>query len=975
MATTNNSTSTASKQVILDLQVNAKEAIDTIVKARERLDELKNAKKTLEQEFKSGGKSLSEFRKEAAVLDAAIKDVNNTIRANEKELQNQIKANKSAEDSLNSMRAQLSSLRNQYADLSKAERESAQGRDLLNKIHDMTAEVKDLEAAQLDFTRNVGNYMSALTGPVGVVVNGFKTLSNGSLSLGLAFKNLGTMISGLSKQFLKLAVNPFVLAFAAVVAIVMKLVDAFKKNDAAMTALQSAMAAFRPVLDLVNKGFQALVRGVTGVVEGFSKMVQTVTSAIPFLRDYAKSEEDIVRSTDNLEESQRQYALNEAKRNKEIAELTAKSVEKDKYSASERKKFLEQALELERKNLKEKRANAKEELRIAERKAAAEMGYSEMTQEVYDAMSDDMKNKINQLRIAVENVEAEYAAGTRRIKSRLSNFNEEEKKERQARAKEAADAAKERRKLEQEALRDLEDLYNNSIKDILAKEIALAKAAGERQIESLKERLKTENNLSKAARQAINEQIILLEADLQLKLGDIRKKYESDQIKKQLEVTKSYYNELLKTLSSGDKVDIANQLLDINAQEVKDSLDESFVKPVRDAYRQMNNAYLNLDEDKIKEQFSSMFEVYDIDTSKGYWSALEELMSRYYSVVESREIQYKNFTTALDKAVNKEKLKNRLEYQDKEHEIAQKHADLLNQIQTEGALEAFYDNELEKSRILEEQAQRRLKIAKDEAQRVAGYTAEEAVALYGSLEEWNNAVAESNLKVVQAQSEVNEAIRNTARVQEEQKKKMVDAAYKVADAIGQAVAGLQSLFETLAEDNAEFGKYAKAMAMVQIMISSAISIAQAIQGATTAAAAGGPAAPILIAAYVAEMVGIVAGGIASAVKTLKSADEPTKPKFATGGLVTGPGTGISDSIDAKLSNGEYVLNAKAVQRVGTENLDAINYRGASLQTLQTADGNIELMKAAFKEVVSEIQPVVSVKEITNKQNRVRVKES
>lgn len=971
-----NNSQIASKQVILDLQVNSKEAIDAIVKARERIDELKNAKKVLEQEFKSGNKSLSEFRKEVAVIDAAIKDVNTTIRANEKELQNQIKANNSAEDSLNSMRVQLSSLKNQYADLSQAERESAQGKDLLNKIHDMTVEVKGLETAQLDFTRNVGNYMSALTGPVGVVVNGFKALSNGSLSLGLAFKNLGTMISGLSKQLLKLMANPWVAAFSAIVLVVMKLVDAFKKNDAAMTALQSAMAAFKPVIDLINKGVQVLVRGLTGVVEGFSKMAQKVMSAIPFLKKYAEAEEDIVRSTDNLEESQRQYALNEAKRNKEIAELTAKSVEKDKYSVAERKGFLKQALDLEKKNLEEKRDNAKEELRIAEKKAALEMGYSKMTQEVYDMMSDEMKNNINQLRIAVENVETEYAEGTRRIKSRLSNFNEEEKKERQARAKEAADAAKERRKLEQEALRDLEDLYNNSIKDILAKEIALAKAAGERQIENLKERLKTEKNLSKTAKRAINEQIILLEADLQLKLGDIRKKYESDQIKKQLDVTKSYYNVLLKSLSSGDKVDIANLLLDINAKEVKDNLYDSFVKPVKDAYRQIKDAYnQGLDEDKIKEQFGSMFEVYDIDTSKGYWKALEDLMVRYYSEVQSREILYNNFTTALDKDTEKEKLKNTLESQNKEQEIAQKHADIINQIQTEGALEAFYDNELEKSRILEEQAQRRLKIAKDEAAKVAGYTAEEAITLYGSIAEWQVAVAEANLKVVQSQNDVNEAVRNTAKVIEDQKKKMEDAAYKIVDAISQAAAGLQSLFETLAEDNAEFGKYAKAMAMVQIMISSAVSIAQAIQGATAAASAGGPLAPVLIAAYVAEMVGIVAGGIASAVKTLKSVDEPTKPKFATGGLVTGPGTGISDSIDAELSNGEYVINAKAVQRVGVENLDAINYRGASLQTLQTADGNIELMKAAFKEVVSEIQPVVSVKEITNKQNRVRVKES
>lgn len=46
---------------------------------------------------------------------------------------------------------------------------------------------------------------------------------------------------------------------------------------------------------------------------------------------------------------------------------------------------------------------------------------------------------------------------------------------------------------------------------------------------------------------------------------------------------------------------------------------------------------------------------------------------------------------------------------------------------------------------------------------------------------------------------------------------------------------------------------------------------------------------------------------------------------ADGGPIVGAGTSTSDSIPAMLSNGEYVLNAKAVKRVGRPLLDAINY--------------------------------------------------
>ncbi|GAP66887.1 tail length tape measure protein [Mizugakiibacter sediminis] len=47
-------------------------------------------------------------------------------------------------------------------------------------------------------------------------------------------------------------------------------------------------------------------------------------------------------------------------------------------------------------------------------------------------------------------------------------------------------------------------------------------------------------------------------------------------------------------------------------------------------------------------------------------------------------------------------------------------------------------------------------------------------------------------------------------------------------------------------------------------------------------------------------------------------------KFATGGLVSGPGSATSDSIPARLSAGEYVVRAAAVRQVGVAFLDSIN---------------------------------------------------
>lgn len=45
---------------------------------------------------------------------------------------------------------------------------------------------------------------------------------------------------------------------------------------------------------------------------------------------------------------------------------------------------------------------------------------------------------------------------------------------------------------------------------------------------------------------------------------------------------------------------------------------------------------------------------------------------------------------------------------------------------------------------------------------------------------------------------------------------------------------------------------------------------------------------------------------------------------ATGGLITGPGSGTSDDVPIWASNGEFMMRAEAVRRIGVENLEALN---------------------------------------------------
>ena len=64
--------------------------------------------------------------------------------------------------------------------------------------------------------------------------------------------------------------------------------------------------------------------------------------------------------------------------------------------------------------------------------------------------------------------------------------------------------------------------------------------------------------------------------------------------------------------------------------------------------------------------------------------------------------------------------------------------------------------------------------------------------------------------------------------------------------------------------------------------------------------------------------------IRNAVSDIEITMKVKTEKFASGGLVMGPGTSKSDSILAALSNREYVMNADAVSRYGVNFMDMIN---------------------------------------------------
>ena len=76
-------------------------------------------------------------------------------------------------------------------------------------------------------------------------------------------------------------------------------------------------------------------------------------------------------------------------------------------------------------------------------------------------------------------------------------------------------------------------------------------------------------------------------------------------------------------------------------------------------------------------------------------------------------------------------------------------------------------------------------------------------------------------------------------------------------------------------------------------------------------------------------------------------------EFAGSGPVEGPGSGVSDSIPARLSDGEFVFTAKATKVIGADNLQQM-MEDAEAQ----ADGNRQSRRMGGTNRVFEEQPRV-----------------
>lgn len=154
----------------------ADENIKTLVEQKRVLADLgketariKNEQKQLDNALKNGEITQEQYNEAVKLnitqqvqVESNTKKVREAMRLQEATVMANVKATDKATGSINQLSAQLSKAKNDYKNLSQAERESAKGQELLKHIQDLDAEYKELHVSIGNTQVMVGSYQDAV---------------------------------------------------------------------------------------------------------------------------------------------------------------------------------------------------------------------------------------------------------------------------------------------------------------------------------------------------------------------------------------------------------------------------------------------------------------------------------------------------------------------------------------------------------------------------------------------------------------------------------------------------------------------------------------------------------------------------------------------------------------------------------------------------------------------------------------------
>lgn len=246
------------EETIQIIRIETGEAVKSVNDLRENVKILKDRLGDLE----IGTTEYQDTLEELKVNQAAVKDAMYASTASMDDLA------KSATGTSNSYNALVHRMAALKEELRATDVSTEQGKqrfkELAAQINEVNDTLKDMDALQGNFQRNVGNYpglMKTFSGSLDALDKGLMAASGG--------------VGGLKEGFDALAVNPVITILGIVVALFGSLADTLKEDETTMAAVNKAGVSLEPIFKFLKGILEKVVTIVTDLITRVSAFVQS----------------------------------------------------------------------------------------------------------------------------------------------------------------------------------------------------------------------------------------------------------------------------------------------------------------------------------------------------------------------------------------------------------------------------------------------------------------------------------------------------------------------------------------------------------------------------------------------------------------------------------------------------------------------------------------------------------------------------
>ena len=246
------------EETIQIIRIETGEAVKSVNDLRENVKILKERLGDLE----IGTTEYQDTLDELKVNQAAVKDAMYATTASMDDL---TKSATGASNSYNSLVHRMASLKEELraTDVS-TEQGKQRFKELAAQINEVNDNLKDMDALQGNFQRNVGNYpglMKTFSGSLDALDKGLKATAGG--------------VGGLKDGFDALAVNPAFTILGIVVDLFGSLANILKEDETSMTAVNKAGVSLEPVFKFFKGILEKVVNIVADLITKVSAFVQS----------------------------------------------------------------------------------------------------------------------------------------------------------------------------------------------------------------------------------------------------------------------------------------------------------------------------------------------------------------------------------------------------------------------------------------------------------------------------------------------------------------------------------------------------------------------------------------------------------------------------------------------------------------------------------------------------------------------------